>query len=212
MSVGAGKPGPGTGRGNPAPTVPAWVLLALLLLGVLALNGCQSSMVAQPRYDPLEPSAFFADGMSARQPVSDTVPVGAALDNPGQMTGVVDGQPATEFPFELNEAVLARGQERYNIFCAPCHGYTGEGNGMVVQRGFPAPPTLHSDRLRSAPPGYYFQVITHGFGRMLPYESQVPVDDRWAITAYIRALQLSQSAPASSLPQEDQQQLQERAP
>lgn len=186
--------------------------LILLALAGLTLAGCQTKMVDQPRYDPLEASTFFADGMSARQPVSDTVPVSAVLDNPAQMTGVVDGQPAADFPFPLTAEVLARGQERYNIYCSPCHGYTGEGNGMVVQRGFPAPPTFHSDRLRSAPPGYYFQVITHGFGRMFPYASQVPVDDRWAIAAYIRALQLSQSAPASTLPQEDQRQLQEKAP
>jgi mono/diheme cytochrome c family protein len=140
------------------------------------------------------------------------VPVSAVVDNTVEITGLSGGQPAGDFPFPLTEEVLARGQQRYNIYCSPCHGYTGEGNGMVVQRGFPAPPTFHSDQLRGMPPGFYFQVITKGFGRMFPYASQVPVDDRWAIAAYIRALQLSQSAPASSLPQEDQQKIQEKAP
>lgn len=186
--------------------------LILLLLAGLTLSGCQTKMVDQPRYDPLEASTFFADGLSARQPVSDTVPINAVLDNPLETTGLSNGQPATEFPMQLTEQVLARGRERYNIYCAPCHGYTGEGNGMVVQRGFPAPPTFHSDQMRGMAPGFYFQVITQGFGRMFPYASQVAPDDRWAIAAYIRALQLSQHAPASSLPQEDQKQLQEKAP
>jgi mono/diheme cytochrome c family protein len=108
---------------------------------------------------------------------------------------------------ELTDEVLARGQQRFNIYCAPCHGYAGAGNGMVVQRGFPAPQTFHQDRLRTAPPGYFFQVMTNGFGRMPSYARQVAVDDRWAIAAYVRALQLSQAAPADELPAEDVQQL-----
>lgn len=187
-------------------------LLVVLLLGAVALSACQTKMVDQPRYDPLQASKFFSDGMSARQPVSDTVPMNAVLDKPVEMTGQSNGQPATDFPFPLTDQVLARGQQRYNIYCSPCHGYTGEGNGMVVQRGFPAPPSFHSDQLRGMPPGFYFQVMTQGFGRMFPYASQVSPEDRWAIAAYIRALQLSQHAPASSLPQEDQQKLQEKAP
>lgn len=175
----------------------------LLLLGVVALAGCQA-MIDQPRYDPLEPSNFFADGLSARPLVDNTVARGKLPpDDEALNTGAVGGQPVTEFPVEITDALVARGQERYNIYCTPCHGYTGEGNGMAVQRGFPAPQSFHQDRLRTAAPGYFFQIITNGFGRMPPYNVQVKVEDRWAITAYVRALQLSQSAPAGDLPAED---------
>jgi len=184
--------------------------LSLLLLGLfalVALTGCQA-MADQPRYDPLEPSAFFADGQSARPQVEGSVAQGQLRTSDVRDTGQFDGAPAAEFPFELTADVLERGRQEYGIYCTPCHGITGAGDGMVVQRGFPAPQTFHQDRLRTAAPGYFFQVITNGFGRMQPYASQIPdVDDRWAIAAYVRALQLSQAAPAEALPAEDMQQL-----
>ena len=182
--------------------------LLLALAALVVLTGCQQAMFSQPRYEPLEASTFFADGQSARPAVAGAIARGQLRVADARTTGLVNGEPATEFPFELTEDVMAHGQQRYNIYCAPCHGYTGVGNGMVVQRGFPAPQTLHQDRLRLAPPGYIFQVITTGFGRMPPYASQIPEpDDRWAIVAYVRALQLSQAAPADQLPGEDTQQL-----
>jgi mono/diheme cytochrome c family protein len=182
-------------------------LIAAFLLGAVLLAGCQA-MADQPRYDPYEPSNFFADGLSARPLVENTVARGhLPPDDVALNTGVVDGQPVSEFPIDITEELVTRGRQRYDIYCTPCHGYTGEGNGMAVQRGFPAPQSLHQDRLRTAPHGYFFQVITNGFGRMPPYNVQVNVEDRWAITAYVRALQLSQSAPAGELPAEDSQQI-----
>lgn len=181
--------------------------MLLLLAALMLLTGCQA-MANQPRYDPLEASNFFADGQSARPAVPGTIARGQLPVSDVLTTGQVNGEPATEFPFELTDAVLARGRQRFEIYCTPCHGYTGEGNGMVVQRGFPAPQTFHQDRLRTAPPGYIFTVITEGFGRMPPYAGQVPApDDRWAIVAYVRALQLSQAAPADQLPNDDAQKL-----
>ena len=115
-------------------------------------------------------------------------------------TGKVNGTPANLFPMAVTNEVMARGQERFNVFCSPCHGPTGEGNGMVVQRGFRKPPSFHDDRLRNAAAGYFFDVMTHGFGAMQDYASQVPVTDRWAIAAYIRALQLSQRATIADVP------------
>jgi mono/diheme cytochrome c family protein len=114
--------------------------------------------------------------------------------------GKIDGQLTDVFPMPVTAAVMARGQERYNVFCSPCHGRTGSGNGMVVQRGFRAPPSYHEERLRNAPVGYYFDVMTNGFGAMQDYASQIPVADRWAIAAYIRALQLSQRATVNEVP------------
>ena len=115
-------------------------------------------------------------------------------------TGKVGGQPATEFPFPVTAEVMARGQERFNVYCAPCHGRTGEGNGTIVQRGFRAPPSYHEERLRNTPVGYFFDVMTNGFGAMQDYAAQVSVTDRWAIAAYIRALQLSRRATVADIP------------
>ncbi|OQA42867.1 MAG: hypothetical protein BWY52_02081 [Chloroflexi bacterium ADurb.Bin325] len=183
--------------------------LLLALVALVALTGCQA-MANQPRYDPLEASAFFADGQSARPQVDGSIARGQLRTDSVLDTGQLNGAASEEFPFELTAAVLERGRQEFEIYCTPCHGYTGAGDGMVVQRGFPAPQTFHQDRLRTAPPGYFFQIITTGFGRMQPYASQVPdVADRWAIVAYVRALQLSQAAPADALPAEDLQRLQE---
>jgi mono/diheme cytochrome c family protein len=153
-----------------------------------------------PRYDPLEASVFFADGKSARPLVANTVARGQLREDRHLHEGVVDGRPAETFPMPVTAEVMRRGQERFNVFCSPCHGQTGEGNGMVVQRGFRQPASYHQERLRSAPVGYFYDVITRGFGAMPDYASQIPVTDRWAIVAYIRALQLSQGATLEDVP------------
>ncbi|HEX6288779.1 MAG TPA: cytochrome c [Herpetosiphonaceae bacterium] len=162
----------------------------------------------QYRYEPYERSTFFADRQSSRQPVANTVARGQLRPDAQLTTGKDGDQLVNELPFPATREVLERGQQRYNVFCAPCHGLSGNGNGVVVQRGFPAPPSLHQDRLRDAPVGHYFDVITNGFGRMYPYDYRIPVEDRWAIVAYIRALQLSQNAQIEDVPPEERQQLQ----
>ena len=166
----------------------------------LALAGCRQDMHDAPRYEPLEASTFFANGQASRMLVANTVPRGLLREDAHLNEGRIDGQLATTFPMAITPAVMQRGQERFNVFCSPCHGRTGSGNGMVVQRGFRAPPSYHEDRLRNAPVGYFFDVMTNGFGAMQDYASQVPVADRWAIAAYIRALQLSQRATLADVP------------
>jgi mono/diheme cytochrome c family protein len=154
-----------------------------------------------PRYEALEASAFFPDGQSARMPVANTVSRNPLADTDELLyTGKISGVLANEFPMPVTAAVMARGQERYNIFCAPCHGRTGEGNGMVVQRGMRQPPSFMEDRLRNAAAGYFFDVMTHGFGAMQDYASQIDVEDRWAIVAYERALQFSRHAAIGDVP------------
>ena len=159
------------------------------------------------RLKPLEGNSFFPNDQVARPIEPHTVMHTASGDDPGRETGKVGDQLVTSVPFSITREVLLRGQERFGIFCAPCHGRTGEGNGMIVQRGFQAPPSFHSDRLREAPVGHFFDVITNGYGGMYSYADRVPVDDRWAIVAYIRALQLSQHAPLNDVPSTERQQL-----
>ena len=161
---------------------------------------CRQDMHDAPRYDPLEASAFFTNGSAARTLVANTVPRGFLREDELLYTGKLNGQPSTEFPMPVTRAVLDRGEERFNVYCAPCHGRTGEGNGMIVQRGFRQPPSYHDERLRNAPVGYFFDVMTNGFGAMQDYSSQVTVPDRWAIAAYIRVLQLSRSATVNDVP------------
>ena len=153
-----------------------------------------------PRYEPLEASTFFADGGSARVLLTNTVARGQLREDEHLYTGRVNGQLATELPVPLTAAMMARGQERYNVFCSPCHGRTGEGNGMVVQRGFRQPPSYHEDRLLNEPIGHFFDVMTNGFGAMQDYAAQVPVADRWAIAAYIRALQTAGRGTVNDVP------------
>jgi mono/diheme cytochrome c family protein len=154
-----------------------------------------------PRYEPLEASAFFSDGQSARMPVANTVSRNPLADTDELLyTGKVNGVLANEFPMPVTAAVLARGHERYDIFCSPCHGRTGKGDGMIVQRGMRQPPSFMDDRLRNAAAGYFFDVMTHGFGAMQDYAAQIPVEDRWAIVAYERALQFSQHAAVGDVP------------
>ena len=180
----------------------AGLVCAVFCLALL-LTSCTMTMRDQPRVDPYEPNAFFPKEQSAQLPVEDTVPYGEADVDDAYYTGQVDGQYVTEFPFEITKDDLVRGQERFDIYCAPCHGYTGDGDGMIVQRGFKEPPSFNQDRLRDAEPGYFFYAISNGFGSMPSYANRIPVHDRWLIIAYIEALQLSQHAPVADLPQED---------
>jgi len=155
-----------------------------------------------PRYEPLEASTFFSDGRASRALVANTVPRGHLREDEHLFTGKVGGQLVTEFPMPVTAEVMARGQERFNVFCAPCHSRKGDGTGMIVQRGFRQPPSYHEDRLVNAPVGYFFDVMTNGFGAMQDYSAQVPVADRWAIAAYIRALQLSRRGTVNDVPAE----------
>jgi mono/diheme cytochrome c family protein len=166
-------------------------------------------MHVQPRYNPYDQTDFFGDGQSARQPVAGTFPRGELTLGPQELlyTGKVNGQPSEAFPFPVTQQIVEHGRERFNVFCSPCHGFAGDGDGMIVQRGFRRPPSFHEDRLRAAPAGHYFDVITNGFGVMYPYGYRVAPRDRWAIIAYVRALQLSRQASISDVPEEERQQL-----
>lgn len=185
------------------------VLSALLA----AAAGCRQEMYNQPKYRPLEKSDFFADRRASRAPVEGTVARGSLDAAAGALPPA--GPPgAAEFvtalPMPLTRELLARGRQRYEIFCTPCHDRTGGGQGMVVRRGYRPPPSLHIDRLRDAPVGHFYDVMTRGLGAMPDYAQQVPSEDRWAIAAYVKALQLSQHAAAADLTQEDRNQLDAR--
>jgi mono/diheme cytochrome c family protein len=172
------------------------------LLAVLAAaSACRLDMHVQPRENPLAHSDFFADQRSARPLVEGTVARGQLHEDSYFYTGKFGANPGDVMPFPVNKEVLERGRERYNIFCAPCHSRVGDGNGFVPSRGFSRkPPSFHDARLEKAPLGYYFDVMTNGFGIMPDYASQIPPDDRWDIVAYIRALQLSQHATMADVP------------
>jgi len=163
-------------------------------------TSCRQDMHDQPKYIPLRESTFFVDDRSARQPVEGTVARGQVRDDELLYTGKLNGADAVVFPFRVDATVMARGQERFNIYCAPCHGRTGLGDGMIVMRGYRRPPSYEEDRLRAAPVGHFFDVITNGFGAMPDYASQIRVADRWAIVAYIRALQLGGHAALADVP------------
>ena len=203
---------------------------SILVLAVFAFSGCRQDMHDQPKYRPLRPVdqiGSINDGRSARPLVEGTVARGELRDDVEFYTGKIagagqpvpatsaasqmTGQPAsgstqglqgfvTEFPMQITATDLDRGQERFNIYCSVCHGPLGDGGGMIPKRGFRKPPSYHDDRLRNAPVGYFFDVITNGFGNMPDYSAQVEPADRWRIIAYIRALQLSQRAPISDVP------------
>jgi mono/diheme cytochrome c family protein len=172
------------------------------LLALAALPACRQDMHDQPKYIPLRPSRFFADGRSARPLLEGTVARGHLNDDAPFYTGKLNDKPLDAFPVPVTRDLLSRGQDRFNIYCAPCHDRTGSGLGMVVRRGYRRPPSYHTDRLRQVPPGYIFDVITNGFGAMPDYAAQVPVPDRWAIVAYVKALQLSQHASVNDVPPE----------
>jgi mono/diheme cytochrome c family protein len=174
----------------------------LLLVALVAAAGaaCRQDMHDQPKYKPFRQSDFFADQRSARPLVAGTVARGSLREDAVYFTGKVGNDFVAEIPVKVTPALLARGQERFQIFCSPCHGRTGRGDGMIVQRGFKAPSSYHVDRLRAMPIGYFYDVITNGYGAMADYAAQVPPADRWAIAAYIRTLQYAQYAPAGDVP------------
>jgi mono/diheme cytochrome c family protein len=182
------------------------VLVSLMCIATLA---CNQKMDDGPRYKPLAASDFFPQGQSARPRVRGTIFHGET-DLGGIPEGRrPDGELMSEFPVPVTHELLARGQQRFDIFCSPCHGRLGNGDGMVVQRGFRAPPSYHTDELRRAPVGHFVDVMAHGFGAMSSYASRVPPDDRWAIAAYIRALQRSQQTAIADVPADERQRLME---
>ena len=176
---------------------------------LLTVAACRQDMHDQPKYRGLRGSDFFANGQSARPLVANTVPRGYLNDDRLLVTGKDGSADTAVFPFPVTDAVMARGQDRFNIYCSPCHGRTGMGDGMVVRRGFRRPPSLSEERLRNAAVGHLYDVITNGLGVMPDYQTQVPVDDRWAIVAYVRALQLSAYAPLDVVPAADRGKLDE---
>lgn len=185
-----------------SPRLPIFLLLAIVLLAA----GCRRDMQDQPKMKPFRSTSFFADGLSGRQPIPGTIARGFLRENVEYYTGkksVPSGSPQAgaenafaddidTFPFPITEDTVKRGRERYDIFCSVCHGLTGNGDGMIVRRGFRRAASFNDDRLRQAPVGHFFDAITNGWGAMPSYASQIPVQDRWAIIAYVRALQLSQ--------------------
>ena len=176
----------------------------LFIVG-LGVGGCRQDMHDAPRYEAYEKSEFFGDNRSMRPQVADTVARGQLREDAALFTGKVGAALVTRIPLPITGQLVHRGRQRFEIYCSPCHGRAGRGDGMVVRRGFRTPPSLHLDRLRAQPDGYFYDVITSGFGVMPDYAAQIPVPDRWAIVAYIRALQLSQHAPMAALPARTQE-------
>jgi hypothetical protein len=176
-------------------------VVVIALAGTVLLAACRLDMQVQPRVNPLAKSDFFPDQRSARPPVEGTVARGQLHEDAYFYTGKIGNSPGDYLPFPVTREVLDRGRERYNIFCAPCHSRVGDGNGFVPSRGFArTPPSFHIPRLQKAPAGYFYDVITEGFGTMPDYASQIPARDRWNIVAYVRALQLSQNATMADVP------------
>ena len=173
----------------------SWLFFSLVIITSCALN-----MRDQPRYEPFEESSFFEDHLSARPPIPDTVARGQLRLDEHLYSGQLGNDFAPTFPFPVTMTVLKRGQERYNIFCTPCHGFIGDGQGIIVEYGMREPTSFHDPDLRDQPPGYYFDLISRGTRIMPSYASRIPPEDRWAIVAYIRALQLSQNADLSQVP------------
>lgn len=197
-------------------TISASRRLGVERAGILLLlsftPACRQDMQDQPKFIPLRPSSFFADGRSARPLVEGTVARGYLRADQPFYTGKNGDEPVDIFPLPVTPAVLARGQERFNIYCSPCHGRIGNGLGMIVRRGLRRPPSFHIDRLRQAPVGYFYDVISNGFGAMPDYAAQIAPGDRWAIVGYVRALQLSQNAKLGDVPEDRRAQLNTAAP
>lgn len=196
----------------------------VLIMTLLAVAGCAQKMDNQPRYEAFEKSEFFDDGLASRPLVEGTVARGhLRLDRRFYTGKQPDGEPVETFPLEtlankmdltgsdeeIRRAVLDRGRNRFDVFCAACHGKVGTGESMVVRAGFPRPPSYHIDRLRDVPIGHFYDVITNGLGRMPDFAARIEPPDRWAIAAYVRALQFSQHANVSALPQQDRQRLEQ---
>ncbi len=186
--------------------------LAAALLCVVAVTGCRQDMHNQPKYRPLRSSDFFSNGSSARPLVEGAIARGTLQTDAAFFTGKNGAMLVSDLPFPVTQEVIDRGQQRYNIYCSPCHDGTGSGNGLVVQRGYPKPPSFHIDRLRQIEAGYFFDVMTNGFGRMPDYRVQITPRDRWNIVAYIRALQLSQHAGTADVPGGDPAKVAKPAP
>jgi len=180
--------------------LPRKLLVLALVLLPMAGAACRQDMHDQPKVTAYRESDFFGDRRGMRPIPEGTVARGFLQDDDLLFTGKVNGQPVDEFPFQVTKAVLERGHERFNIYCSPCHGRTGLGNGMVVQRGYKPPPSFHDERIRTQAVGYYYDVMTNGFGAMPDYRAQVAPEDRWAIASYIRALQYSQHATVNDVP------------
>jgi mono/diheme cytochrome c family protein len=178
-----------------------WLAVSLVLFA----GGCRKDMYDQPHYEPYEPSAFFTDGTSSRPIIAGTVARGELRADSLYYEGKIDGKDADVFPFEIDAATLELGRDRYMVYCTPCHGRLGDGRGMVVRRGFSPPPTFHSEYLRKIPVGHFFSVMTHGYGAMYSYAARIPVKHRWAIAAYIRALQYSANASPEDLTAKDRE-------
>lgn len=186
------------------------IVMAYLLSSIclVFLTGCRRDMFLQPSEKPLERSQFFRDNEMASRPLpAHTVARGQLDEDEAFYRGMIGTNLVTQFPMPITREVLLRGQERFDIYCTPCHGRTGEGHGMIQQRGYPAPPSYHIERLRTAPVGHFFDVITRGYGVMYSYANRVTPEDRWAIAAYIRALQLSHDATIADVPNDDRAQL-----
>ena len=195
--------------GNAKAAKPAKVFLFAAFASFAFISGaCRQDMHDQPKYVPLRQSTFFNDARSARPLVEGTVARGQLHEDELLYTGKVKGEDAAVFPMRVDAAVMARGQQRFNIYCSPCHGRTGQGDGMVVRRGYRRPPSLHQDRLRNVPVGHFFDVMTNGFGAMPDYAAQIKAEDRWAIIAYIRALQLSEHATLTDVPDAERRRIQ----
>jgi mono/diheme cytochrome c family protein len=177
------------------------VCIPVFALALVALGGCRQDMHDQPKYQPLEESHFFKDGRASRPRIPGTVARGRRDDDALLVSGKTDGKLSEVFPEPVTKATLERGHQRFDIYCSPCHDRAGTGRGMIVMRGYKQPTSFHDDRLRGMPPGYFFDVMTNGFGVMPSYAAQVPVADRWAIAAYVRALQLSQRAMLADVPE-----------
>ena len=184
-------------------------LMMLTTVAVFAIAGCRQQMADQPHKRPLEPSSFFDDGMASRPVEPGTVARAGKEQNDQRISAKVDGKLVDTFPFEVTMEVLARGQERYEIFCSPCHDRLGTGQGMIVRRGFTPARSFHEPRLRDTPTGHFFEIITQGFGPMPSYADQLSEQDRWAVIAYIRALQFSRNVRLDQLPPEDRAKMKE---
>lgn len=191
-----------------------WIMaIALCLTTLLACDGTthlerlRQEMYNQSKFQPLEKNAFFDDNRASRPWIQGTIARGHLRTDAHLYTGFVNGEPAKTFPFVITRDVLKRGQERFNIYCTPCHGYLGDGRGMVVRRGLKQPPSYHIERLQNEAPGYFYDVMTNGFGAMYSYASRIKPNDRWAIVAYIQALQLSQNATLADVPADVRQRL-----
>jgi len=187
--------------------VSAGRLAVVTLAAALGALGCRQDMHDQPKYKPLRKSDFFPDGRSARPLLEGTVARGSLREDAALYTGKVGNDFIAEIPVKVTAELLRRGRTQFEAFCSPCHGRTGMGDGMIVRRGFKRPSSYHVDRLRAMPIGYFFDVMTNGYGAMSDYASQVPVRDRWAIAAYIRTLQLSQHAPVADVPADKRDEL-----